>query len=149
MHYAILETESIARSIILRLCCLVNFSALSPDMNSITADRACWSTWAKDDDVQKSHQMLNLDDIVLSTWSFFGQAGIILAWMQKYCCEIVRSLNKSFLSTHPFIYTFFSSMHPFIHTSFQLHILLSVHPFICTSFYLYIRLSVHPFIYTS
>jgi len=44
VHYAILETESIARSIILRLCCLVNFSALSPDMNSITAERACWST---------------------------------------------------------------------------------------------------------
>jgi len=44
VHYAILETESIARSIILLLCCLVNFSALSADMNSITADRACWST---------------------------------------------------------------------------------------------------------
>ena len=42
---AILDTERIARSIILLLCCLVKFSALSADMNSITADRACWSTW--------------------------------------------------------------------------------------------------------
>jgi len=38
---AILDTESMARSIILRLCARVKFSALSADMNSITADRAC------------------------------------------------------------------------------------------------------------
>lgn len=41
---AILDTESMARSIILRLCARVKFSALSADINSITADRACWST---------------------------------------------------------------------------------------------------------